>query len=439
ETELLTQFNESDGIAGTGFAQRGGICLPEGEMMLASSNGVTSFQPGKVRPTVAPPRPAITGVRINNDPNLFRDFVSNHTLNPFLAEKISLPHQLNSIDLELSAFEYSAPADCRFRYQLLGAENERVRPELKEAKLSFINLSAGEYTLKIWATNADGVLSTQPKVLWITIFPPWYLAWWAYLLYGLSLSGIVFSIVFLRIRNIRRREKQQLRVAKAEARAASTETAVLRLQMHPHFIAHGLNAVNRYIVGKDVRKANRYLGAFAQMTRDILERSEQHFTNLDEAIELLESYLLAEQLRLDGKLNFTIEEDPELDPLTLLLPTMILQPFVENAIWHGLGGLDRAGEIILRFGYGPDRTQLLVEIEDNGRGRTATEGKRPQGKKISSSEITRRRLRLLNQHPSSTEETSEQPPARLEIKDKHAPDGTPTGTHVFLYLPLIHP
>jgi len=140
-----------------------------------------------------------------------------------------------------------------------------------------------------------------------------------------------------------------------------------------------------------------------------------------------------------------------LDTFSYYIPTMILQPFIENAIWHGISGLKGGGKVTLRFGFSLDGDQLLAEVEDNGRGREATKKqRRSKDKKKSSLEITKKRLLLINNALEAAQtmapvRQAQGPPAaapkkaRIEFEDKYSEVGRPTGTKVLVYLPLIYP
>jgi len=141
----------------------------------------------------------------------------------------------------------------------------------------------------------------------------------------------------------------------------------LRSQMNPHFIFNALNSVNSYIAKNDERSANRYLSDFSALMRSVLENSEEDFIPLSKEVELIKLYLKLEQARFPDKFDYTLEIDPGVDLSKFEIPPMLLQPYVENAVWHGLRYKEEKGQLTVRVEKESDHLQLI--IEDNGIGR----------------------------------------------------------------------
>jgi len=141
----------------------------------------------------------------------------------------------------------------------------------------------------------------------------------------------------------------------------------LRGQMNPHFIFNALNSVNHYISQNDERKTNRYISDFSKLMRMVMDSSKHSLVPLNEEIEMLSLYLRLEHARFDDKFDFTITISEELTDSDFEIPPMLVQPYLENAIWHGLRYLDSNGSLTLQFEK--ETTELLVTITDNGIGR----------------------------------------------------------------------
>ncbi|WP_273447836.1 triple tyrosine motif-containing protein, partial [Neolewinella agarilytica] len=248
DSGVLSTYSEADGIASRDFSYDAFLEHTDGRMIFGSPNGLTTFLPSLVNPSVAEARPTITGIKINDQIDLFSNFNTGNFANPSLVTELKLPYYLNSVDIDISAMEYSDPSACQYQFQMLGANNIEKRPITNEPKVSFTNLGEGDYVLNIWAWNSDGVRSEKPRVLKLSILPPWYRTWWAYIIYGMLIAAAGWGVNWYRLRNIREIEKEQLRTAQAEAIAAETETSVLRLQMNPHFIFNSLNSINSFIM-----------------------------------------------------------------------------------------------------------------------------------------------------------------------------------------------
>jgi len=429
--ETLRGYQTSDGLQSQSYFYDASLKLADGSMLFGGSKGANSFDPTIIRSTIAPAKPDIVEIDINGDKHKFQEFSNGFCRNPRQVFALTMPYEFNNIELQLSALEYAEPGKCQFGYTLENQGDGRFIELGTSPILRLSQLGPGSYNLLIHATNADGVWSKTPRKLQINIKPPWYLRWWAYVSYGLIISSTVTLIIWFRIRNARRFEKQQLLIAE-------TETSVLRLQMNPHFIFNSLNSINAYIAKGEPLTAQEYLFKFADLIRDILNRSSQPLTRLEDAIELLENYLTAEQMRVRG-LNFVIEGDDELDDFSTYIPTMILQPFVENAILHGIQGKPGGGTVTIRFGYSPDRQQLLLQVEDDGWGLGNTPKVSEKKHESKAMSITRRRLELLNTALQSSLAPAAAPslPARYEIHDLETENTS--GTLVNVYLPLTYP
>ncbi|MFK8162496.1 MAG: sensor histidine kinase [Lewinella sp.] len=198
----------------------------------------------------------------------------------------------------------------------------------------------------------------------------------------LALSGLL--LLYLRSR--RQRKDLQLRQQQAELRYS-----LLRAQMNPHFIFNSLNAIQSFFSGKRFERGNEYLGMFSQLVRRILEQTGQASISLHEELETLRIYLDLEQLRMGEMLSYTIHVAPEVEMELLDVPPLVLQPFVENAIWHGIAPKNGAGRIDIYLDYDEQLESLHCVIEDDGMG-IQPGGKQDNGHRSQGVDITRRRL-----------------------------------------------
>lgn len=195
--------------------------------------------------------------------------------------------------------------------------------------VSFSNLPVGDYTFLVKASNRDGIWNVEPDKIDISIVPAfWQRAWFKIILSSLLLGSIVLLYRY-RIGQIKRTSLLKERALKAESRA-------LKSQMNPHFIFNSLNSIDSFIINNEPEMASDYLTKFSKLIRNILEYSNQETISLDDEFKSLKVYLKMEQLRFKNKFNYTIQIDDEIDSHKTFIPTMVIQPFVENAIWHGL-------------------------------------------------------------------------------------------------------
>ncbi len=205
----------------------------------------------------------------------------------------------------------------------------------------------------------------------------------------------------------------------------------IRAQMNPHFIFNAINSIQNHILKNDSRTAQDYLAKFARLIRSVLENSKSENIPLVQEIETLQLYIELEQMRAHGRFTCRIEVEPALPVYEVLIPPLLLQPFVENAILHGLWPLqDASGVIEIRI---RKRNEMLeCVIEDNGVGRKASLWMKKHTEATHKSmglSLTEERIKALNTFNNSV--------ANLTIEDKVDTNGKPCGTLVTLLLPLI--
>ena len=218
----------------------------------------------------------------------------------------------------------------------------------------------------------------------------------------------------------RRDTEEQKAAADLKAKVSETEMKVLRLQMNPHFIFNSLNSVSDYISKHETKTANYFLIKFAKMMRMVLENSEKSEITLARDLEVLELYMQLESLRLRNRFTYEILIEEGIDKEATMIPPLILQPFVENSIWHGINGKTCAGRILVRISR--KNGMINCVVEDNGIGREKAASAGNQGKKSMGLKITRDRIDIIN--------TMKKTSASVDIFDLSE------GTRVELKLPL---
>lgn len=236
---------------------------------------------------------------------------------------------------------------------------------------------------------------------------------------------ILTTIATLVANKIKQLESEQLLAVKQKEisfinqQLAEAQLAALQTQMNPHFIFNSLNSIKGMILNDEQQKASRYLSKFAHMIRLTLNQSKETFTTLYENIEHLESYLTMEKLRFDDSFNFELTVDEHLDTEDILVPTLMLQPLAENAIWHGL--LHKKGGKHLFIHFSKNNGKVNCIIEDNGIGINRSEQlkkvNRPTHKSVGLANL-RNRIKILNEKYNSA--------CTLEIMDLHV-----KGTHKY--------
>lgn len=222
----------------------------------------------------------------------------------------------------------------------------------------------------------------------------------------LLLSGIFMFIGFRKRQKIKSEQKELL----LRSKIADTEHKALRAQMNPHFIFNSLNSIGDYIHKNDLKSADYYLAKFAKLMRGILENSELKEISLTEEIKTMELYMQLESSRLQNKLSYEIKIDEGINPETIMIPPLIIQPFIENSIWHGISPKEGGGKVIIEVKK--ENRLLKITVEDNGIGRKSTgEYKKSYGVKL-----TNDRIELLEFAEAGVVITDLEQGTRVEIK-----------------------
>jgi LytS/YehU family sensor histidine kinase len=238
------------------------------------------------------------------------------------------------------------------------------------------------------------------------------------------LVGIILYLIFNRFRL-----KQIAAKEKAERKALEMESSLLRAQMNPHFLFNSLNSIQSYISDADTFMAETYLSKFAQLVRNILEHSRKELVTVSDDISSLRIYLEMEQLRFKKEFDFDIIIDEQIDADDNYIPPMLIQPFAENAIIHGLRHKKEKGFLQIRLSRAEDL--MLCEIEDNGVGRKRSveiNQNRPKHTSLGM-KVTHERIEILKQQVNKNAEV-----VILDLEDEM---GVPVGTKVKLIIPLI--
>ncbi len=340
---------------------------------------------------------------------------------------IRLKYNQNFIRFEFAALSFSNARQNQYAWRLDGLEKEWVYGGNMN-KAVYSGLKSGTYRFRVKAANCDGVWGEE-KVVKIVIRPPVYATWWFIGLCSFLVTGLIFYWNRVRIRQARRQEKMK---AEFRQQISETEMKALRAQMNPHFIFNSLNSIQKYILKNEHLEASQYLTKFSRLIRLILDHSNQDTIPLASELDLLKLYIEMESLRFDNKFVHEIIVAPDMNTDMVELPSMLIQPYVENAIWHGLLHLPEEVKGKLTINISKDaQNSLVVMIDDNGIGREkAAELKSKQvlKKKSYGMQITEDRIAIINrvQHIHAV----------CVVTDKKDSEGRATGTRVVLTIPI---
>lgn len=414
-------YKEENGILSNDFNFKAVTSLPNGRVLLGTKVGIVSFNPEEIKPTIiSNPPVTITGLKIKGV-----DVYYDGSINT----PIHLKYHQNFISLRLAILDYTYPPQHKFKFKLKGFETKWREADSENPFAIYTNLPPGNYIFEVIG-SADGSTWGNNIIEQEIIIKPafWQTVWFWVLVSGILILVIVFA-VRARIKGIINRERER---AKLEKEIAHLETKALRAQMNPHFIFNAVAAIQHYIVTQNTELANEYLSKFAKLMRLFLEASRHNYITLEDEIEMITLYVVLEKLRFEEKFDYEITVAESLATSASQIPSMLLQPFVENAINHGLINKEKKGFLSIKFEETPNGN-LQCSIDDNGIGRKAAAEIRRKNKPTHISHgvnIIEERLKKLFELDDIEIE--------IEIIDKETDQHEPLGTLVKLILPLKH-
>jgi two-component sensor histidine kinase len=302
-----------------------------------------------------------------------------------LTDTIYSPHNKNRIEILLESISFPRGVAPTIYYQLVG--EEPVELSTTSAVVRYSSLRPGTYTFEYRAT-LDNINFTSPKHITIVILPPFWLTWWFIIIAVLLALGVIYLIIRWRI-GVRTRKSA------IASQLLELRSSALRAQMNPHFTYNALNSIQSLIASNDTEKAAIYLAEFSQLMRMALEASTKELITVEEEVSIVRHYLLLEKVRFKEKIEYSIEIGPEVDADTIKVPPMIIQPYVENAIIHGLLPKQTPGNVRINIGF-KEANQLLIVIEDDGIGLAKSAESNIPGATSKGMEITKSRIQLLD-------------------------------------------
>ena len=391
--------------------------LPGQAFLVGAGNGYFEFQPEELALDRRFPQPHINAYR-------YVTSVDREVVCPSPRE-VHLRYPDNSFEVDFSAPWFWATDQVAFQYRLTGFHNGWMDIG-DERRIFLANIPPGAYTLQLRASNAAGEWAESNVVsLPVKITPAFWQTLWFRLLAVTAILGTGFWLYFYR--KLQQSKEKTLK-AEFEQQLSRLELSALRAQMNPHFIFNAFNSVKWYLIQGEREKTVDYLDKFSLLIRKVLESTKQELVPLSEELETIRLMLDIEQMRFSDKFEYRIEVDEAIDVQFFRLPPLILQPFVENAIWHGLLHKTGApGRLVIRIAAIPDGIRCIVE--DNGIGREKAKVLRSKSFRHARSygmQIGRERIALLSRQYFRT--------AALEVEDLRDENGQAAGTRVLLDL-----
>jgi len=327
-----------------------------------------------------------------------------------------LPFEKNGISILLKAIDFRIANPIQYRYRL---SNEKQWIYTDQPNITYASLPTGEWTFYCSAQNEKGEWGPINDSLKLVVLTPYYLQWW-FIVIILAITGLlIWGIMQWRYSQNAKEERTQNELNVLKIKALSS-------QMNPHFIFNSLNSIQTFIVDNDLRMSNKYLTKFARLMRLTLNNSNETFVPLKDVLTSLELYMELEQLRFGDKFDFEIKKSANLEIDSTKVPSMLLQPFLENAILHGILPKQSKGHVSLTLER-KDSSTLIATILDNGVGREFHKNKIGKKHKSHGLRITRERLQVFESLMGNK--------FNLQIHDLKDEEGKPKGTEIKLTLP----
>jgi ligand-binding sensor domain-containing protein len=359
-TEQFRNFNRADGLEINEFNAYASFSTVDGELLFGGMGGIVGFYPDSLsqkKISSITQKVILTNVKVSGETRFF--------LNPvYQTDTIILNKGDNNFHITFSSRDFINSEKTMYRYRLTGVSNKWEETDSRNRTMNYSNLKPGLYNLGIEATDREGNW-TASKTLTIIIKPYFYQTKFFIFIIPLLVLALITSIIIVYIKQFKQEEQQKQDTLRLQS---------LRGQMNPHFIFNSLNSINYFISNNDKLSANRYIADFARLIRSILSNMGSDYVPFSEELNSIRDYLNIEHLRFGDKFDFEIRTDEVSEPEDIEIFPGLVQPFVENAIWHGVRGLEnRKGIITIKLSaIGKDK--IKCSIEDDGIGRKISMG-----------------------------------------------------------------
>lgn len=401
----------------------------QGDIWMGTGSGLMRFDRKKriaSQKTIIP-RTYIDEIQLFLKPTDWKKYVDEVDPYTRLPHSLSLAHNKNYLTFNFGSISLSDAKNIKYKLKLEGLD-QAWTPILNQTSFTYPNLSHGTYVFKV-KSSTDGVNWSTPATFSFEIRKPYYLTWWFFLLSFFTLL-LLLSILIRWRQNIAKGKRETEKLG-FKTKLLTLEQQALNASMNRHFIFNALNSIQYYINTQDRLSANQYLTNFAKLIRKNLDSAiaDNGMVTLSDEIERLDLYVSLEHMRFQKKFEYKLDLENGIDPEMIKLPAMILQPFVENSIWHGILPKEEKGTIQVRIYR--QKESIVFEIEDNGIGYdTSQANKSDDAHDSKGMMITANRIELLkkvNQQKMLIE-------GPRQVNDK---SGNPAGTKVTITLEII--
>lgn len=415
QTRQFRNFGKEEGLLITDFNPESCFQAPDGELFFGGMGGLVGFYPDSIdnNLTIEETKPLIiTDFKVSGIARFFKKAV-------YELDSLALEKGDNNFQITFAYLDFHNPEKIKYRYRIARIKDSWTETNYRNRTVSFANLSPGDYLFEIEATDQYEEWTIKTKVL-ISIPYKFHETTGFRFLAGITLALIILGFGLLYVKQIKLKERHKQDELKLES---------LRGQMNPHFIFNSLNSINYFISKNDKLSANSYIADFSRLIRRFLSNLSKDFISFEKELESLYDYLNLEHLRFGDRFDYLLNTDKIKNNEDILIFPGIVQPFIENAIWHGIRGLeDRKGFIQIEFLPGSD-DYIQCVIADDGVGRKLSEEFKSDlpGRKSRGLGIINERLRIINKMRNTN--------YSIIIEDMF-PNQNETGTRITVDIPI---
>lgn len=390
-----------------------------GTLWIGNSEGLLRIHPEVESQHVRPPLIHLESVHLHQEKTSLHSAI----IHPTQDSLYEVPFGQNNLQFHLAAVLLSGAEDIEYWYKIQGGKDEWILAPANGV-IDLNNLSPGTYRLLFTAFDRANKAYSEEKAFNVRIARPFWMSGWFYFLMLLMFIGLIYAYFKYRVSRALKKQNAAINLTR---QISESKYLAFQARMNPHFIFNSLNAIQYFITQNDKKSSLTYLSKFARLLRQVLDLTKAIKVPLQEEVEMLKSYLEMESMRFDGHFNYEITLEDPLAASTIEIPGMLLQPFVENAIVHGLLHL-QSGEGMLRIHMKKEDDFIICTVSDNGVGRkksAAINAQRKPNHKSHGMEIASNRLQLLVEN------------SRIEDLIQMSDPSEGTGTIVNIKLPIL--
>jgi sensor histidine kinase YesM len=411
QNQKLSTYNNANGIPVSDISQ---IAINDNSVFASTSDEVIQFYKDIANAQIYPPKVLLHAVR-------------NKSLGQLIKDGEDFKYFNNNIVIDFSLIDYFNGANTHLAYSINNQELLHLSEESRNIQLN--NLAPANYTIELFVVSNNIKYAKAAHLIRFSISPPFYSTWWFTALLIMASMVLVYAIAIVILNRWKKEALAKEAKLLLEKELDKSMLTSIKAQMNPHFIFNALNTIQSFIYSNEKQQAGMYISKFSDLTRRILEISAKDNISLAEEISVLKLYLELEKMRFEDSFEYVLDIDSQLQLESFHIPSMLIQPYVENAIKHGL--LHKKTNRKLLVSFTKNEKGVAIVVQDNGVGRIKSAELNAIKNRQHQSFATianKKRIDLLK---------STNPDIGIDIFDLHSELGEVSGTKVVIQLPFL--